>query len=98
MEAIRQGLAALFVFGLLAACVWRLRRGAPGLRLHGGRRRNRRRMEAIERLALTPQHSLHLVRIGDKGFLVAAHPGGCTLLASAGWQEMEEAIPCECAA
>ncbi len=99
MEGIRQALAIVFVFGLLAACVWRLRRaGPPALRLRGGGRRSRRRMEAVERLPLTPQHSLHLVRVGSKGFLVAAHPGGCAVLASAGWQDLEEAIPCEPAA
>ena len=43
----------------------------------------------MERLALTPQHSLHLVRIGDRGLLVAAHAAGCTLIDSRPWQEWE---------
>ena len=29
---------------------------------------------------LTPQHTLHLVEVGDRQFLVACHPAGTTLL------------------
>jgi flagellar biogenesis protein FliO len=35
-------------------------------------------MKVVERLALTPQHSLHLVRVGERTILVAAFPGGCS--------------------
>jgi flagellar biogenesis protein FliO len=39
-----------------------------------------RSLEALERLALTPQHSLHLVRIGGREVVVATYPQGCVLL------------------
>ena len=39
-----------------------------------------RRMHVVERLPLTPQHSLHLVRIDGRLLVVASGPGGCSLL------------------
>jgi flagellar biogenesis protein FliO len=36
----------------------------------------------IDRLALTPQHSLHLVRLADRTLLVGLSPQGCNLLES----------------
>ena len=39
-----------------------------------------RRMQVVERLPLTPQHSLHLVRIDGRLLVVASGPGGCSLL------------------
>jgi flagellar biogenesis protein FliO len=41
---------------------------------------NPRQLESIERLPLTPHHSLHLVRVEDRTVLVAVSPGGCSLL------------------
>jgi len=46
------------------------RRGPAGARI----------LETVERLALTPQHSLHLVRVGGREVVVATHPQGSTLL------------------
>jgi len=37
-------------------------------------------MQALERLALTPHHSLHLVSVGGRTLLVAISPGGCTVV------------------
>jgi flagellar biogenesis protein FliO len=37
-------------------------------------------MVAVERLSLTPQHSLHMVRVNGREFVVATHPQGCTLV------------------
>ena len=39
-----------------------------------------RRMAVLERLPLSPQHALHLVRIGEQVFLVGVSPQGCTLI------------------
>ena len=39
-----------------------------------------RALESVERLPLTPQHSLHLVRIAGRELLVGTHPQGCVLL------------------
>jgi hypothetical protein len=41
-----------------------------------------RPLERMERLALTPQHMLHLVRIQGREWVVATHPQGCAFLSS----------------
>ena len=38
------------------------------------------RMESRGRLALTAQHSLHLIRAGDRELVLAVHPGGVTVV------------------
>jgi len=40
-------------------------------------------LEGVARLALTPQHTLHLVRVQGCNLLVATHPQGCILLPQA---------------
>ena len=78
MELARQVLAVIAVFGLLSAALWTLRRaGSMRLRLRDSRTRS---LASIERLALTPQHSLHLVKIHGREVVVATHPHGCALL------------------
>lgn len=79
-DLIRQLAGVLVVFGLLAAAVYLLgrRRGLPLLRLPG--RRGTGDMEVLDRLYLTPQHSLHVVRVGKRGLLISLHPGGSSLL------------------
>jgi flagellar biogenesis protein FliO len=56
---------------------WLQRRG---LARFEGRRRH---LEVLERVSLTAQHSLHLVRVDEKHVIVASGPGGCTLLETA---------------
>lgn len=82
MEILRQVFSVVLVFGLLGGGLWTLRRGGR-LSLRGPARKNRS-LESIERLALTPQHCLHLVRIGEREVLIATHPHGCAALAEAG--------------
>jgi len=84
MEMIGQLTAVSGVLVLLLAVLWWLRRRGyarmtafPVLA-----RGNCRRLERLERVALSPQHTLHLVRLGDRALLVAASPGGCSLLES----------------
>ena len=79
MDVISQVGAVAVVLSLLGATTWWLRhRGLASLGV--GRRRSRRKLELIERLALGPQHSLHLVRLGETMLLVSASPGGCRLI------------------
>jgi hypothetical protein len=64
----------------LGAAVWTLRRKNV---LHGlwpVRRRSGRRMRSVERLALTPHHSLHLVSIDGRTVIVGVSPAGCQLI------------------
>jgi len=109
MDLARDVFSVLTVFGLLAAALWALRRGAvagmpralpgslkgwsaslpasftlpvslkcwPGVRPASGKGRP---IETIQRLALTPHHSLHLVRLDGRELVLATHPQGCVLL------------------
>jgi flagellar biogenesis protein FliO len=79
---LRQAAAVLLVFSLLGLALWKLRQPGvafcPPWRKTGAKARS---LESIERLALTPQHALHLVRVQGREVVVATHPHGCTLLA-----------------
>jgi flagellar biosynthetic protein FliO len=79
MEALQQIGAVAVVLGLLACALWWLRRrGLASLAFPA--RRSGRSLESLERLTLGPQHVLHLVRFRDRVLLLAASPGGCSLL------------------
>jgi flagellar biogenesis protein FliO len=82
----RQVFAILLVFALLGFTLWKLRRAGSPLALRTPWRRNAggaRAIESVERLALTPQHALHLIRVQGREIVVATHPQGCTLLSNA---------------
>jgi flagellar biogenesis protein FliO len=76
-DLIRQVLAVLLVFGLLGVAVWKLRGGALVTRSAGAR------LSSAGRLALTPQHAVHLLRIDGRELVVATHPQGCSVLSDA---------------
>lgn len=80
MDLLYQLSAVALVFGLLAAALWVLRR--RGLVAGGAITRGRKagRIEALERLVLSPHHTLHLVRVADRALLIGANAAGCTLL------------------
>ena len=83
MEPLRQIFAVLLVLGLLGGTLYWLRsKGAARLTVKGFGRSNNRQMRSVEQLRLTPQHSLHLVHVGDKVLLVALSPGGCSVLSA----------------
>lgn len=87
MEPIRQILAVLLVLGLLGGTLYWLR-SKTGARfaVKGFGRPGGRQMRSIEQLRLTPQHSLHMVRVGDRILLVALSPGGCSVLNTGGME------------
>ncbi len=89
MDICRQLAAIALVLGLLAALLWRMRRG--GLASLTSVKSGDRRMQPVERLALGPNQALHLIRVGDTGLLVASSPSGCALIQSAPWRECERA-------
>ena len=70
--------AVLVCAGLAAVLFWLRKKGfaqaAVTLRRRGGT------MRVVERVHLTPQHSLHLVSLGDRNILVAASPANCQIL------------------
>lgn len=79
-----ESLAVLFVLLLLGGVLWLLqKRGSIRIAADGPKR-----MEAIERLRLGPNHTLHLIRVRDRELLVVTHGSGCTMLGStSGHQE-----------
>jgi len=80
MDIVQQALAICFVFALLWAALWLLRkRGMLNLRAQRGKQ-DRSVLELRARLPLGAQHSLHLIRAGTREIVVATHPAGVTLL------------------
>jgi len=83
MNLIEQLSMVLLVLALLAGVLWTLRnRGFAAFRFAGRQPSSAKRLQVIERLPLTPQHSLHLVRLADRVLLIGVAPSGCTLLDS----------------
>ena len=81
MDLAEQLAMVLLVLALLAGLLWVLRnRGVVAFRRSGWKTSSPRRLQVIERLPLTPSHSLHLVRVADRVLLIGVAPSGCTLL------------------
>lgn len=77
--------AIALVFSLLALCLMGLQRlGVANWKLGGVRRREDKALEVVERIALTPHHSLHLVRCQSATLLIGVSPHGCNLLTNVG--------------
>ena len=77
MEFLQQGLSLVAVFGLLGGALWfvKTRQNSPARRLGGDRR-----MEVLERVALTPQHTICLVRVGARLVMIGTAPSSCQLI------------------
>ena len=81
MDIARQSLAIFIVFALLWTALWFVRKKG-----WSAMRRSKTVPSLIEsrgKLALTPRHSVHLVRIGDRNLVLALHPDGLTFLGDA---------------
>jgi len=75
--------AVIVVLGLLCGSLWLLKRkGWARTSFRRPARAGQPRLEVLDRLSLTPQHSLHLVRVADRTLLVGLSPQGCNLLES----------------
>ena len=74
-----QTIAVFFVLLLLAATLWLLRRrGVATVNTVLAKRLSKQRlMQVMERVPLTANHSLHLVRIQDRVILIGVSPSGC---------------------
>ena len=79
----QQIVAVLVVMALMIGSLqWLRRRGVAHIRTGLARRKTGRRLELLERLPLTPQHSLHVVRMDGRSLLIGVSPAGCALLES----------------
>lgn len=80
-DLYREILGIAIVLALLGIAVWLMGRRRNGMPLFWARlQRSGGRMRVIERLPLTPQHTLFLLAFGKRELLVSVHPGGCSLL------------------
>jgi flagellar biogenesis protein FliO len=91
MEVLQPVAAIGVVLTLLAATLWWLGRRGFAVRLPA-RRPSPRALECLERLPLAPQHTLHLVRLGDTALLLASTPAGCSVVANVPCREI---VPAE---
>jgi len=83
LELFPQLFAVVFVLAVLVlAARWLARRGhAAPLGWNKAPKDPSLKLERVDRLALTPQHSIHVVRFGGRLLLVSCQPGGVSLLA-----------------
>ena len=83
MEMFQQLSIVMVVLGVLCGGLWVLKRkGWAQGTMRRARNDGQPRLEVIDRLMLTPHHSLHLVRLADRTLLVGLSPHGCNLLES----------------
>jgi flagellar biogenesis protein FliO len=88
MEQFEQLFAVAGVLMMLGGSLYFLRnKGMARFGFKGGGAANGRRLQSIERLSLTSQHSLHLIRVCGRIVLIAVSPGGCSVLDGNGWTE-----------
>jgi flagellar biosynthetic protein FliO len=89
MDYLVQMSGVLFVMVLMAGLLWLLRR--KGIAQFPALTRNRTQqplLHVVDRLALTPQHSVHLVKVADRAILVGVSPSGCSFLQNVEWNEL----------
>ncbi len=79
-----QATAVLSVLFLLIATLWVLRRnGLASLNFTLAKRMARQKfLHVVERVPLTPNHSLHLVQVQNRLLLIAVSPAGCAQIES----------------
>ncbi|MGD1070276.1 MAG: flagellar biosynthetic protein FliO [Bryobacteraceae bacterium] len=90
MEDIQQAIVVMAVLTMLGAALYVLRaKGMVRFAVKGIGTAGERRLQSIERLPLTAQHSLHLVRVAGRVILIAVSPGGCSVLDGGGFESIE---------
>ena len=80
MDLYRELLAVAVVLGSLFALTWVMKRKGWAAVRPRSQRDPQTRLEVIDRLVLTPQHSVHLIRLADRTLLIGLSPNGCNLL------------------
>ena len=81
MDLLQPLAAVVLVLALLGAALFFLRsRGAASFHLPRVASTGARRMEVLERTVLSPQHTLHLVRIGEISVVIATSPSSSQIV------------------
>jgi flagellar biogenesis protein FliO len=88
MEQFEQLFAVAGVLMLLGGALFFLRsKGMARFGLKAAGTADGRQLQSLERLPLTSQHSLHLIRVYGRIVLIAVSPGGCSVLDGSGWSQ-----------
>jgi flagellar biogenesis protein FliO len=91
MEQFEQLFAVAGVLMLLGGVLYFLRsKGMVRFGLKAAGAAKGRQLQSIERLPLTSQHSLHLIRVYGRTVLIAVSPGGCSVLDGSAWTNSAE--------
>jgi flagellar biogenesis protein FliO len=95
MQQFGQLFAVAGVLMLLGGSLYILRRkGIARFGFRTAAAAGGRQLQSIERLPLTSQHSLHLIRVYGRIVLIAVSPGGCSVLDGSAWTAAaEERMP-----
>jgi flagellar biogenesis protein FliO len=81
---LQQLLAVIFVLAALWATAWFLKKkGGIPFALGVSASRGPRRIEQLDKARLTPQHSIHVMRIDGETIVVGVHPQGFTTIRAA---------------
>jgi flagellar biosynthetic protein FliO len=80
MEMFQQLFAVVGVLGALLIAVWAMKRRGWVRMTTRAARDSSARLEVVDRLVLTPHHSVHLIRLADRTLLIGLSPQGCNLL------------------
>jgi flagellar biogenesis protein FliO len=92
MEIVQQvGTVIAVLGGLIALLLWLRNKGVAKLSFTRSSHRAGARLEAVDRLALTAQHSLHLVRLGDRALLIGLSATQCSVLDVQPWKDLNSA-------
>jgi flagellar biosynthetic protein FliO len=84
-QVMQRGAAALLVLGLLFLLLWALRlKGFANFAFKKPFSSRERLLNVVERLPLTPQHSLFLVETSDQRLLLGSSPSGINLIETMG--------------
>lgn len=92
MEIVQQiGTVIAVLGGLIALLLWLRNKGVAKLSFTRPAHRAGARLEAVDRLGLTAQHSLHLVRLGDRALLIGLSATQCAVLDVQPWKDLNAA-------
>ena len=81
MDGLQQFSIVVFILASLGGALWALkRRGIASFSTLLVRPRAGRKLEVLERLQLTPQHSVCLIRFEDRTLLIGTAPASCRVL------------------
>jgi flagellar biosynthetic protein FliO len=78
-DLYRQLFGIVIVLGALMALLWYARKRGFA-RLNIGTGGSNRLLKVVERVPLTPQHTLFVVTVSDRTMLLSSSPGSCQLI------------------